>query len=204
MDPTKKRPVLSPQLAELRLEIETASHKAISIGKGLSPAQLAQRPQPDKWSIADCLTHLNITSKEYVTLLSAAIEGAPRNIPSSARPFKIGLMGKLFKWTLEPPPRFRTRTPAKFQPISLPPQDNALFMFLNLQEQLTAIVVRADGVAIDHIKVQSPFSRRMKYNVFAALNIVMAHERRHLWQAEQVRKELGIQRTHEMRSAERE
>ncbi|HXI12163.1 MAG TPA: DinB family protein [Thermoanaerobaculia bacterium] len=200
METTEKRRVLSPQLAQLRLELEQAAHQAIAISKGLTPEQLAQRPQPARWSIADCLTHLNITSKEYVTLLSAAIEGAPQNIPPSARPFKIGLMGKLFKWTLEPPPRFRIRTPAKCQPIALPPQDNALFVFLNLQQQLTAIVEKADGVAIDHIKVQSPFSRRMKYNVFAALNIVMAHERRHLWQAEQVRKELGIGPTHEMRS----
>jgi hypothetical protein len=35
------------------------------------------------------------------------------------------------------------------------------------------------------MKIISPFDRRVRYNVFSAFRIVVAHQRRHLWQAEQ-------------------
>ena len=33
--------------------------------------------------------------------------------------------------------------------------------------------------------VISPFDKRVKYNMYSAFRILIAHERRHLWQAEQ-------------------
>ena len=47
--------LLNPQLDEIKIQLDAASQKAISIVNGVSFEQLKQRPQPDKWSIAECL-----------------------------------------------------------------------------------------------------------------------------------------------------
>lgn len=42
-------------------------------------------------------------------------------------------------------------------------------------------------LALDQVKITSGFSGRVRYNAFAALYIMLAHVRWHLWQAEQVK-----------------
>ena len=53
--------------------------------------------------------------------------------------------------------------------------------------KLAALIDRARGLATTTVKIASPFDARVKYNVYAALRITLAHARRHLWQARQAR-----------------
>jgi hypothetical protein len=177
---------LSTQLAEVKLKLDAASEKARTLVNGLSSQQMTKRPQQNQWSVAECLVHLNITSREYLPILSAAFEHAPKET-SVKRQFKMDFMGRLLKWTLEPPPKFRVKTTVKFEPLDVEPVYEVLPTFLSLQEQLKASVESADGLALDKVKVTSPFNSRVKYNLLSCFNILLAHERRHLWQAERVR-----------------
>jgi hypothetical protein len=52
------------------------------------------------------------------------------------------------------------------------------------------MVTSATGLAIDKVRVTSPVYARISYNVYGAFCILTAHERRHLWQAEQICKAL--------------
>ncbi len=178
---------LPTQLAEIQAQFDAAAQKARALVEGLSSEQLTQRPQSNQWSVAECLAHLNITSTEYLPILSAAFEDAPKQQAFGGGTFKMDLMGKLLKWALEPPARFKTKTADKFQPVKVEPVGEVLHTFLNQQEQLKALVEKADGLALNKVKVVSPFSSRVKYNLLSCFNVILAHERRHLWQAEQVR-----------------
>ena len=178
---------LPSQLAEIQAQFDAASQKAHALVEGLNSEQLTQRPQPNQWSVAECLVHLNITSTEYLPILSASFEDARKQQALGNGTFKMDLMGKLLKWTLEPPAKFKTKTADKFQPVKVEPVGEVLPTFLNLQEQLKASVEKADGLAFDKVKIASPFNRRVKYNLLSCFNVILAHERRHLWQAEQVR-----------------
>jgi hypothetical protein len=40
------------------------------------------------------------------------------------------------------------------------------------------------------VRVESPVYARFSYNVYGALHMLTAHERRHLWQIEQILKAL--------------
>ncbi len=40
------------------------------------------------------------------------------------------------------------------------------------------------GLALDGVKLVSPFTEKMKYNAYSAFVLIAAHNRRHLWQAE--------------------
>ena len=107
---------LAAQLAEIKLQLDAASQRARTLVDGLSPEQMKRRPRPDQWSVAECLVHLNVTSQEFLPILRAAFERAGEERTTGVRTFKLDFMGRLLKWTLEPPPKFRMKTTEKFQP----------------------------------------------------------------------------------------
>jgi hypothetical protein len=41
------------------------------------------------------------------------------------------------------------------------------------------------GLALDRVKITSPFAENRKYSAYSAFVLIPAHKRRHLWQAEQ-------------------
>lgn len=180
---------LNPQLKEIKIQLDAALQKAGSIVNNLSFEQLKQRPQSDKWSIAECLVHLNLASQSYINLLNTSYGQIPMKQIYVEKQFRMDLLGKFLKWTLEPPPMsiFKVKTTEKFQPVDIEPLSEVLPTFLALQEQLKVSVGAADGLPLEQIKVVSPFSGKIKYNLLSCFNILLAHERRHLWQAEKVK-----------------
>ena len=184
--------LLNPQLDEIKIQLDAASQKASSTVNSVSFEQLKQRPKPDKWSIAECLVHLNLSSQAEIDVLNDAYKQIPTKQISAEKQFKMDLLGRFLKWTLEPPPMsiFKVKTTEKFQPVAIEPLSEILPTFLALQEQPKASVDAANGLPLDQIKVVSPFSSKIKYNLLSCFNILLAHERRHLWQAEKVKEAL--------------
>jgi hypothetical protein len=77
------------------------------------------------------------------------------------------------------------KTTAAFVPAGHDAPGQLLSEFDRLQTEQIARVRDADGLAIDRIRVTSPFDARVKYNLYACLTILPRHQHRHLWQAEQ-------------------
>ncbi len=152
--------LLNPQLNEIKVQIDAASRQATAIVNGVSLAQLKQRPRPDQWSIAECLVHLNLASQAEISLLNETYERTPTRQMHVERQFKMDLLSRFLKWTLEPPPMsiFKIKTTKSFQPVEVEPVDEVVPTFLSLQEQLKASVDAASGLPLDRIKVVSPFN----------------------------------------------
>jgi hypothetical protein len=93
-------------------------------------------------------------------------------------------LGRLLRWTLEPPPRLRTGTTAPFQPQRVEPLADVLPEFRRQQSRLVAALRSAEGLDLSARKVVSPFNSRVHYNAYAMFRILETHERRHLWQAD--------------------
>ena len=87
---------------------------------------------------------------------------------------------------LEPPYKMKGKTGAAFEPANVEPMDQTLERFDYLQQELQARVDRAAGLALERLKLKSPFSAHVRYNLYATFCILAAHQRRHLWQAEQI------------------
>lgn len=68
----------------------------------------------------------------------------------------------------------------------------ALGEFLSLQDQLEKRMTQADGLDLGRVRVSSPISRSIKMSLGQSFALVLAHERRHLWQARQVRGSAGF------------
>jgi hypothetical protein len=64
--------------------------------------------------------------------------------------------------------------------------DGLLDSFLQGQHQVLALIALAEGLAVDRIKISSAFDHRVRYSVWSSFRANLSHQRRHLWQAEQV------------------
>ena len=96
---------------------------------------------------------------------------------------------------MDAPPLFHMRSPRSFRPASAaPPVAESLPAFLALQDELADRVARAEGLDLNRVKVVSPANRRLKIGLGTAFAVTAAHQRRHLWQARQVREAPGFPR----------
>jgi len=62
--------------------------------------------------------------------------------------------------------------------------------FMEWQDKLGATIRRADGLDLVRPRGRSPALPLIKWSLGALIAITLAHERRHLWQARQVRNSL--------------
>ena len=174
------------QLHTLVQELQANTEKAKSLLNGKPEAEIMKRPPKGGWSAVESIHHLTLTSELYLQRLPPVIEKARQNSLHGNGPFRMDFKGRLLKWVLEPPYSvMKVKTFASIDVHSPEQPKNVLRDFLSSQEKLYALYESANGLAIDKIMVTSPLNEKMSYNLFAAFSTIAAHQRRHLWQAEQ-------------------
>lgn len=178
---------LPAQLALVKEDLLYARERARAVCKGLDAHTWVARPAPNDWAIGECITHLNITSERFIPLFDDAIrDGRARKLEANG-PYGKGLIGWALVRFSEPPYRIKTTTAAAFIPVTVEPMTDTLERFDYLQLEVQVRIDRAAGLALDRLRLASPFDSRIKYNLYAAFCLLAAHQRRHLWQAEQVK-----------------
>jgi hypothetical protein len=155
--------------------------EADTLASHLNRQELYWRPAADSWSIGECLHHLAVTNETYTRRIGRVLATA-RPQPAKS-PLTYGLFGNWFIRFMEPPVRRKVRAPAVFLPPPEDPEFDPLSAFHESQDRLLDLLVRAADYDLQKIKVRSPASRLIRFNLAAAFAILAAHERRHLWQA---------------------
>jgi len=170
-------------------ELKEICSRARRLVEGLTPEQLTSRPDPAKWSVAECLAHLNLSAEIVQPKVAAAIErGRKDNLPGQG-PFSLGLLGKALVWWAEPPPKVRIPAPKAIAP-KIETADPAKIVddFFRLQDEWARLLREAKGLDQKKIKVPALFPGLPALRLCAPIPWMLAHERRHLWQAENVKK----------------
>jgi hypothetical protein len=177
---------------DLLNQLQQIRQRTNELVAGLTSEQLTRRPEPARWSIAECLAHLNITGRGYLPLIEDAIkQGREQKILGSG-PFSPGALGRLLKWIAEPPPKFRMRAPkAILPPTTITDPAQVVNDFMRLQDDWERLVRACDGLDLKKIKCKSPFAGLPALRLSAPIPWMLAHERRHLLQAEGVKQQLG-------------
>jgi hypothetical protein len=171
------------QADDLAGQIAAASDQARKLGQEFSPRELSEPPSPGGWSAADNLMHLTLSSQALIPRMSKTLGKLATAERRSERPSRPDWLGRLYARALEPPVRLKVRAPRPFVPPLGTPVADALSAFLAEQGGLRALVDQSVGLDLAARKVPSPISRYVRYNVCAAFHILLAHQRRHLWQA---------------------
>jgi hypothetical protein len=169
------------QLDEVKAQFAAASARARQFLTGSSAETLTRRPQPDRWSAAECVAHLTLTNQHYPPLIRGALEKA---LPGDG-PYRMDFRGRLLRWILEPPYRSGVKTMPSMEPQTGESPEQVLAGFLASQDEILKLLEAARGKALEKTTITSPFSKRMRYNAYSCFQVLAAHERRHLWQAEQ-------------------
>jgi len=182
---------MQQQLAAVIESLDSAQARLRRLSDGVSGDKLRKRPGPDRWSAADCVEHLNLTSRAYLPRLRDAaarareIGGDPRK---HYRRDPLGWFMSMMIGPLHHLGKFkvvRIKTTPPFVPKGGQSPSQLLSEFVRLHADLVTLIRSADGMALDDVKIISPFGERMKYSAYSALVIVARHEHRHIDQAEE-------------------
>lgn len=174
---------MHPQLRAIEGELLAAREALRALDARLPRDRWAIAPAPGAWSVAQCVEHLNLTSRAMLPGLRAAVGEARRMGGGAPERFRRGVFGWLIWRASRPTVRMRVRTPPAFDPPAPPPAAELIAEFERFQDEQLELLRSADGLPLHRVKVASPFGSA-SYNAFAALSILSVHQLRHLQQAE--------------------
>lgn len=172
-------------IEDVERELNAATKRAWDLVHSTDGRLFTVRPTHSSWSASECLAHLSISTELFLPVLREAIDDAKKQKLVSNKPPKMDVLGRILQWFLEPPIRRRVKTTAPFVPRGVRAKAEAFGEFASLQERLVEVMEASRGLNLSKVRIRSPFDKRVRYNAFSAFRIVVAHQRRHLWQAEQ-------------------
>ena len=180
---------LPEELRALEESLTRLTEEARSLASGLGKLEL-WRAAPGSWNVPECLDHLAITNRVYLDAMGPAAlraEAAGRVRRDSATP---GMWGGIFVKALEPPARrfFKAKAPATVRPSSGCTLPGALERFELAQGAVGEFLHRYAGVDLRRASFPNPFLGGVRFSLATGLHVILAHERRHLWQGWQVRR----------------
>lgn len=153
--------------------------------------------QPDegrRWSVALCLDHLAVTNKVYGGAMRLGVETAKARGWRRQGPAVPGFFGRKFAESQEPPVKRRSSAPGKIKPQPARSREEILRAYREGHDLVRALLVEAATLDVNRATFPNPFFGLVKVKVSSGFHIIAAHDRRHLWQAEQVERELRAPR----------
>jgi hypothetical protein len=157
--------------------------------------QFNWRASSDKWSVAECLVHLNVTAYEVLKKLRTAIDPArDQGLTGGVAEIAPGWFSRWFIGQMEPPPKRAFKAPAVFRVVPGSSYEKARVMgdFVAVGAKWQECIQLSRGLDLERVKVVSAASSLIKLPLGATFLVQTAHERRHLWQAAQVIKVPGF------------
>lgn len=179
------------ELATLVAEVDANLSHLETIAHGLTQEQFNWRPGPGRWSIGGCIAHLNFQQIDLPSIEAAIARGRARNITGQG-PFTLGLLSRKWVASQDLPVTRKFKAAKRFSPPSEVDLGNALTEYRRIQAELRRLMQNADGLHLGKVRVLLPALPSavrwlFKMPLGALFALGTAHDRRHLWQAEQVR-----------------
>lgn len=178
-----ERSALGPELARYYQQLQQIKEEVRALTGGLGHAAFNAQPEPGRWSVGQCLHHLNVAGYQLVPKLEAAVERGRRHGERAEGPFRYGFLTRLFIRVLDPDARLKLPAPGRFRPADDLAADLVVLEFAALQDRLAACVAGAGGLDLEGIKVPSPITDWVRLSLGAWFAATISHEQRHLAQA---------------------
>jgi hypothetical protein len=184
---TSPKLALVEELRDYYEQMENVAEDAQELTATLDDPQFNWRPSPKQWSISDCLAHLNVADGLDLPLLADEIERGRAAGVTGHGPFRYGFISRWFVGFMDAPPKFRVKAPKVYLPPAGHSKEKVVLEFLSIHQRMLELVTKANGLDLARIKVPSP-AGPFKFSLGQRFALLAAHDRRHLWQAWQVRK----------------
>ena len=158
--------------------------RIVELVRNLDAAQLAQRPEPKGWTIAEVLEHLCITDEILEAPARRAMAAARTDAAAPLREWKPSLLGGLIARALESPRK--SRTPKAFNPPN--PRGGVLEAFRQIDQAMVQMMDDAAQLDWRAIRVKSPAMPPIipGYNLGDVFRNHALHTTRHAGQIERL------------------
>lgn len=176
-------------IKDLADQLDRNEQEARALVNGLSAEAGVWRPKPGAWSISECLDHLATGNRVYLAAMRPAAMRARERQRLRRGPAKAGFLGGMFARSLEPPakPFRKLRAPKKIVPRQSPPLADAFAAFVASQNEIREFLQTYAEIDLAGVTFPNPFVTGLRFSLASGLNVLTAHERRHLWQAAHVK-----------------
>ncbi len=148
-------------------------------------------PASGKWSINQCLQHLNITGDHYLPRIKQSVEKAVCKCQKNKTVYTSGWVGEMAVESTKPTVEGAIPKPMKtfkktFDPQAIASDEkSAIPEFLRQQEQLLHYLQQAKSVNLNRNRITSLIPI-LRFRLGDAFRFLIAHEQRHILQARNV------------------
>jgi hypothetical protein len=160
----------------------------------LSTEQFRYTPAPDRWSILECLQHLNLAERFYIRNIQHKVDrlGLVQTNPID-QTLVAGWVGKVLLYMVDPQVKMKLPAPGILRPrraSELDPED-VLKQFVDLQTLLRNLIDKAVYLDWNQETLSTLFGNWLTIRLGDALLMLVAHTERHLNQAMRVKTEMS-------------
>jgi hypothetical protein len=163
---------------------------AVSDFQNLSPEALVKPEMDGKWSVAQCLEHLNSYGDYYLPAVEHVIANVNLNHRKQVDFYQSGWFGNYCIQLMEGSQKFKAFK-KHVPPLGLDGHA-VVARFIQQQEGWLRILEQCNAIDINHIRVPISISKLVTLRLGDVLGFVKAHDERHLMQAKRVLKTIGI------------
>jgi hypothetical protein len=174
---------LPPDIQGILRALDDSDRRAEALVRDLDEERFNWRPDEKSWSVAQCLDHLNVANLAYLAPMRAALNRKGGVRRGAIQP---GFLGRWFVATLEPPPKRRLPAPKKIVPAARKGRDEVIGEWRRIQAEVKDLLRAGAGQDLNRIRFVNPFFSLIRFSVGTGFQVIAAHERRHLWQAERI------------------
>jgi DinB superfamily len=177
-------------IEELLVQTEQNS-KNVEKFKTLSREALNFKENPERWSILECIEHLNRYGEFYLPELEARILATkPR---PEADTFSSGMIGNYFAnlMKVRDGKMTKMKSPKDKNPSNSEISVTALEKFTKQQQRLEALLHQAKQMDLQRIKCSISLTSLIKLRLGDTFRFFINHIERHVYQANKVYKKLG-------------
>ncbi len=178
------------QISEWRNNIENINDQCETLVKSASPREFILKPAPNRWSLGQCLDHLNKVSTKLIPALEKSLQNPGKNSDKIWVPGKIE---KIFLRVVGPKPGMPVPVPPPYVPALVPEQEETLDTFLKNHLQLIEILDKAISTDVSRIRISSPAMPLLRVSFACWIESNIIHDNYHLTQAGAVLAEIQQQ-----------
>lgn len=172
----------------LHQQTESYLQKAVADWQMLPEQLLTAPPAPGRWSVAQCLEHLNIYGRYYLPAIEKAIRSGSHASSSPSENYRPGWLGAYFTRLMRPRPdgglKLTMQSPKNALPAAEPDARATLAEFIDQQEKMLQLLDAAAAVNLHQVRVPVSIAPWLRLQLGDTFSFVVAHTERHMRQAE--------------------
>ena len=174
------------------LDLTDACTAAARKFKTLPLSTLNFKEDAEKWSVLECLEHLNRYGDYYLPELEKAIAAQKRH--DGKLKFRSGVLGNYFAnlMKVKNGRMVKMKTPSDKNPNGSALNDITIDRFIKQQEMLKSLLERARAVDMTKTKVPVSLAKFLKLRLGDTFRFFLYHIERHIAQAEAVLQQQSV------------